>query len=271
MDQPTPILPDTPTPPLTQSKAALRTIIALVLREVDASHGRSALGYLWAVLEPVGGIILMTFVFSLTFARPPIGASFPLFYASGLLPFLGYLDISSKVSQSLRFSRALLSYPGVTFLDAILARFLVVVMTQVMVTVTVLAAIFFLYHPDASVNLPAVMLSLTMMAALGLGIGSLNCFLIMRFPMWERVWAVLNRPLFLLSCVLFVFDRAPYHMREWLWWNPLVHIVGQMRLGLYPAYDGFYISPLYVFSFSGCLCAAALLLLRRFSREILER
>ena len=38
-----------------RSFASLRTIGALVLREMQTSHGRASGGYLWAIAEPVGG------------------------------------------------------------------------------------------------------------------------------------------------------------------------------------------------------------------------
>ena len=47
----------------------VQTVIALMLREMSATYGRSSLGYLWAILEPVAGIFLLTFVFSLAFCR----------------------------------------------------------------------------------------------------------------------------------------------------------------------------------------------------------
>ena len=40
-----------------------RTIVALVLREMATTHGRSPGGYVWAVLEPVAALIVMTVVF----------------------------------------------------------------------------------------------------------------------------------------------------------------------------------------------------------------
>ncbi|MEO0656736.1 MAG: sugar ABC transporter permease, partial [Pseudomonadota bacterium] len=70
--------------------ASLRSIIALMLREMATSYGRSPGGYLWAVLEPAAGIAILTLIFSFAFIGPPIGTSFPMFYATGMVPFLAY-------------------------------------------------------------------------------------------------------------------------------------------------------------------------------------
>lgn len=247
-----------------------RTIVALLLREMQASHGRSALGYFWAVAEPVAGILLLTFLFSLAFRSPPMGNSFAMFYASGFLPFMAYFDISQKVGSAIRFSRPLLFYPGVTFLDAIAARFVLSAITQVMVFALVMAVMVPALGIEAIFDFPAIGLSLLMAAALALAIGTLNCFLFERFAFWERLWAIGNRPMLIISAVVFVFDSVPQPYRDWLWWNPLIHVVGQMRIGFYSTYEGSYVSPFYVFLLSGLCLAAGLLLLLRHHRDLIN-
>ena len=257
-----------PTPP--RRARTLRTVTALLLREMSTTYGRSALGYLWAILEPVGGIALMTVIFSYAFRAPPIGTSFPLFFASGILPFMAYTDVGSKVAVALRFSRALLFYPGVTYLDALIARFVMNAMTQVMIATMVLTGTILTFNLKVILDLPAIALGFGMAFSLGLGIGTLNCYLLSVFPVWERVWAILNRPLFLISCIFFLFDTIPQPYRGWLWWNPIVHLIGQVRRGVYSTYDAAYVSPLYVFSISLVTFSTGLLLLRRYHRDIVN-
>ncbi|MCP5036045.1 MAG: ABC transporter permease [Rhodobacteraceae bacterium] len=249
---------------------ATRTIAALMLREMSTTYGRSAMGYLWAVLEPVAGIILLTFVFSLALRAPSLGTSFPLFYASGMLPFMAYMDLNAKLAKSLQFSRQLLFYPGVTFIDALLARLLLNTITQAMVSALVLTSILFAYDLDVILDPAAIALAYSMMLALAVGVGTLNCFLLSSFPFWERAWAILNRPMFIISCIFFLFESVPQPWRDYLWWNPLVHIVGQTRVGIYATYDGAYVSPLYVFLLSMSLTATGLLLLRRYYSDIVN-
>src|SRR6056297_1461595 len=101
-----------------------RVIVTLILREMGTAHGRTAAGYMWAILEPVAGIALLTLVFSLALRSPPLGTSFALFYATGMLPFTSYMSTWNKVATAVTFSRQLLVYPRVTFFDAVVARFL---------------------------------------------------------------------------------------------------------------------------------------------------
>ena len=247
-----------------------RTILALLLREMETTHGRARFGYLWAVGEPVAGILLLTLIFSIAFTAPPVGTSFAYFYASGFLPFMAYLEISQRVSQAIRFSRPLLFYPGVTFLDALAARFLMAATTQLVVFAVVLSLVVGLFSVDVILRWEALGLGLAMAAALGLGVGVLNCLLGELFPSWERVWAILTRPLFLLSTIVFQFEAVPEPWRGWLWWNPLVHVVGQVRIGLFATYDGAYVSPGYVLGLAALALAAGLLFLGRYHRDIVN-
>lgn len=260
--------PDFPSAQRPRKGGTLRTIWALMLREMSTTYGRSFLGYLWAILEPVAGIMLLTFIFSFAFRSPAIGTSFPLFYATGMLPFIAYMDTSQKVSVSLRFSKQLLFYPGVTFLDALFARFLLNAITQVMIFLVVFAGIINAFDLDVMLNPVALAWGGAMVFALALGIGTLNCYLLSVYPLWERAWAVLNRPLFIISCIFFLFDTVPQPFQDYLWWNPLIHVVGEFRRGFYPTYDASYVSHIYVFALSGVTFAMGLLLLGRYHRDI---
>ncbi|MCX7288621.1 MAG: hypothetical protein NTW20_13985 [Rhodobacterales bacterium] len=64
-----------------------RSVVALMLREMSTTYGRSPGGYLWVILEPVGGIALLSLVltFGLRVKSPGLGINFPLFYATGVL------------------------------------------------------------------------------------------------------------------------------------------------------------------------------------------
>ena len=87
-------------------------------------------------------------------------------------------------------------------------------------------------------------------------------------PMWQHVWSVINRPLVLISGVIYLHDRVPQPYQDYLWWNPLVHVVGQMRRAFYPQYVGEYVTLIYPFAVGLVLIALGLALLNRFSRDI---
>ena len=239
-----------------------RTIVALVLREMATTHGRSPGGYVWAVLEPVAALIVMTVVFSLVLRSPSLGTSFPLFYATGFLPFLLFNDVSAKAATSIRFSRPLLTYPSVTFIDALLARILLTVLTHVMINYLIFTGIILLTDTRTILTVKPIVVAVSMTVMLGLGVGTLNCYLMTSFPAWERVWQILTRPLFLVSCIFFTFEDLPPMVQKLLWFNPLSHVTGEMRRGFYANYTPNYISVTFVMTVSLICLVLGLAMLR---------
>jgi len=261
-----------PTPP--QGKPVRyrtwRTVIALFIREMSTTYGRSVGGYIWAIAEPIAGIAILSMIFSIALRSPSIGNNFTLFYATGFLPFFAYMDISQKVATSLSFSRNLLFYPRVTFIDAVLARILLNSMTQTMIFLLMMSGIILIYDIDVILDPPSLVLGLSAVFSLAAGIGTLNCFLTSYYPVWARIWAILTRPLFFISCIFFIFEDVPKPFQDWLWWNPLVHIVGTIRKGTYATYDATYVSLPYVFAVSGITLMLGLVLLKRYHKDIIN-
>lgn len=247
-----------------------RAVGALLLREMSTTHGRVPGGYLWAVAEPLAGIALLSVIFAIGFHAPALGTSFPLFYASGLLPFLAFSDITGKLAQALNFSRPLFAYPAVTVFDALLARFILAGLTQLAVASLLLGGILFLSETRATPDLAVLMQAAGLLAVLGLGVGVMNCLLIGVMPLWQRIWSIVMRPMFLISGVFFTYGAVPLPWREVLWWNPLIHVVGLVRRGLYPGYDATYVSPAYVLALGLGVALLAGIGLRRWSRDILS-
>lgn len=251
-------------------RAALRTILALMLREMSTRYGRSPGGYIWAVVEPLAGVMVLAVAFSLLMRSPPLGSSFVLFKATGMMPFLLYGTVSGAVSHAVGFSRPLLAYPGVTWMDTVLARFVLNTLTGVLVTFLVLGGIVVWTGSNTVIAAGPAMLSLGLVALLGLGVGSLNCFLFIRYPVWEQAWAIINRPLFLISGVLFLYESMPRVVQDILWWNPLMHLTGLMRKAFYPTYDANYVSVIYVLACAVIPLVVGLLLLRRHHQDLLH-
>ena len=267
-----PAPPQTPQKPRRKTLRAfptLRTVLALMLREMSTTYGRSPGGYLWAILEPVGGIAMMTLVFSLAFRSPALGVNFPIFYATGIVPFMLFNNMTMKLAQSLTFSKALLAYPNVTFADALIARFLVNLITQLMVGYVIFIGILTIFEPRPRPDPMTIVECYMMVSMLSVGVGTMNCYLFNAYPAWQRAWSILTRPMFIISCIFFLYETIPQPYRDYLWWNPMVHVVGLMRRGFYPSYDAPYVSFIYVYALGGGLFLAGLLMLRKYHKDIL--
>ena len=182
-----------------------------------------------------------------------------------------FMQTNAKVYRAVKFSRQLLQYPRVTFVDAIMGRFLLNLMTHMVVFYLLMTGIHYIWDIDVSLDVSAIMTSLAMAAVLGLGFGCMNCFLMWFFPVWESFWIVLTRPLLLMSTVIYTFEDVPWQHQDKLWWNPLIHIIGLMRRGFYPSYEAEYVSVLYVFGLGLVLLAMGMVLLYRWNRILLRR
>lgn len=249
----------------------LRSIAALVLREMGTSYGRSPGGYIWAILQPMGMIFILALAFSLVLRVPSLGTSFVLFYATGYLPFNFFGTTEQKIGGSIRFSRALLSYPGVTWVDAIIARLLLNMITSGVVFCLVISGILIWVDTRMILNLSHVINGVMVCVLVGLGVGLCNAVLRGLWPVWGNIWGILSRPLFLASGVFFLYEDMPSLAQSILWWNPLLHGTGLVRAGFYPTYRAEYISLIYSYGLALVLIALGLIFMRATYKTILER
>ena len=247
-----------------------RTIAALMLREMATSYGRSPGGYLWEILEPTLALAILTALFSAFMRDPQIGDNFPLFFATGYLPFMMFNDTANRMATAINFSRPLLAYPSVTFLDAMLARLILHSLTNILVSVIVFSFIIFYLGATVRMEMWTIALAYGLAMLLGFGIGSLNSYLMTAFPVWERAWQIATRPLFLISGVFMTFESLPELAQAILIWNPLIHIVGLTRSGFYMNYDAHYVSIVFVLLLALTTAVFGLMLLFRHHRSLLE-
>lgn len=237
-------------------------INALLMRDFKTAYGRSALSILWAIAEPIMGILLLSAVFSQISSVPPIGTSYSLFYATGYLPFLLFTSIQSRVMGSKKSSSPLFSHAKVSIIDAIASRAILQSLIMGMVTLIVYAGVWIWCRPAEVPDVSRLTEAGVIGCLLGTGIGVLNAGIESVFPHWGKVWSVATRPLFLISGVFYPFSAMPESLREVLWWNPVLHLVGINREAVYPGYDGSYVSYVYLAAVTlSCACVGLVLLI----------
>jgi capsular polysaccharide transport system permease protein len=249
----------------------LRVVFALVVREMAGTYGRSAGGYFWAIAQPLGGILLLSIAFSLALRSPPLGSSFLLFYGTGIVPFTIYNVMSNNAAGVIRANKGLLTYPVVTVIDALIATFLFTMLTQCMIAILLFTLI--IEWLDVSLILdPVALLEAVFLAGcFGMGVGSINAVLFGFFPTWKNIWGVLTRPLFITSSVIFLFERASPKFQAILAWNPIVHVIGRMRHGIFNEYNPAFVSLPYVAGASLATFLIGAYLLRRHASFLLEQ
>lgn len=254
----------------TRRFAFLRAIMALILREMSSTYGRSPGGYVWAIVEPIAGILVFSLAFGVMKFSPPLGENFGLFFATGLLPLAMYQVLAVKVGTAIRYSRALLTYPNVTYIDAIIGRVVLSFLTHIVIFFIITVGIILVADLNLIIDYTAIARAFAMALVLGIGVGLVNCFLMSLFPIWQFIWAVLNRPMFIASGVLFLIDDLPGQIRDYIMLNPAAHVVSTMRSGFFVSYDAVYVSETYVYLVAGVLAVFGMLLLHRYHRVILD-
>lgn len=253
-----------------RSFPTLRTVGALILREMSARYGKSPGGYLWAFTAPLLMIAALTFAFSFLQKSPRLGTSFIMYYASGHLVFAIFGQVSGPLTAALKFSRPLLRFPTVIWLDTLLARFLLNALTAVIVYLLLLYGIAHFSGHGLRFDLGPILTAVALAVAMGAGFGTFTCYLFTELPILARLWGFTSRPLFIVSGVLFLYEDFPDEVQRVLWWNPLMHITSLAKSGIFPKYDPTWTSPLYVATVALFLLVVGLFMLRQHHDRLLN-
>lgn len=217
-------------------KQHVRVTAALIIRETAARYGNKPGGYIWAFIDPLGHVVLMTFVYSAIARTPPLGTDFILFFATGYMPFAAYQGMSAFIAAAIRANKNLFSYPIVAPIDAVVSRYILQLLTSALVTILIFAICTSEPKHLHSLEMGPVVASFALASLLGLAVGLINIPLFNDFPLWEKIFTLINRPLFMLSGILLLPDALPSPVSDVLLCNPIVHIVMLFRTGFYPEY-----------------------------------
>lgn len=252
-------------------KAHIRVVGALLIREMSTRFGSKPGGYVWAIIDPAGHIAFMSLIFMAITHTPALGKSFALFFATGYLAFQFYGAMAGFLNGAIKANRTLLSYPNVAPIDTIVARYILQAGTTSVVSFCVLGVILLTVDQPIYLNWPAIIEAAFAATVLGLGIGIFNNVATLRFPLYEQVFNIINRPMFLISGVFFLPDALPAPIRDIVLLNPLVHVVMLFRKGFYPEYRADMMNMTYLYSFALTILFMGLLLFTRSASVLRSR
>ena len=237
-----------------------RIVSALLIREMSTRFGNKPGGYIWALLDPAAHVLMLTTIFQAIAHLPPLGTSFPLFFATGYIAFQFYQATSGYLNDALKANKALLSYPNVAPIDTLVARFLLQTGTTTFVAIIVLGSIGLIQRTPLVLSWGYIIEASSAAVLLAFGLSLTNTVLFMRYPIYEKVFQIVNRPLFMLSGVFFMPDALPHPFREFLLYNPIVHIIMLFRKGFYPEYRAAVLDVGYLYSWVFAMLMVGMLL-----------
>ena len=226
-----------------------RVIGALILRETRSTFGSSSFSYLWAIFTPAAGVGFLVFIFSLIARQPPFGESLALFFATGILTLQFFNEFSSRLMKAYRANKALLTYPIVKDLDAILARSILIALTYFLIMIIFFTTLIALDLASFPARLEQVLGAFWATALLGMGIGTTNAAIFSLWEPWAHVEKILTRPLFFVSGIFYVPSQLPPEAIAVLQWNPILQLIEWFREGYYPNYNSLILDrayPIYI-------------------------
>jgi capsular polysaccharide transport system permease protein len=219
-----------------EARARIRVIMALVIREMSVRFGSKFGGYAWAIAEPAAYIVLLSAIFSAIGRAPPLGQSFLLFYASGFIAMQFYTSLVGHINNAIKGNKNLLNYPIVAPIDFIIARFILQTVTMTLIGHLVIGFALIYSGTDISLRYQAMIPAALTGSLIAVGIGLFNIVAFQMSTLYEQIFNIITRPMFIISGVIFLPESLPQPYRDWIMLNPVAHVILWFRTGIYPYY-----------------------------------
>lgn len=247
-----------------------RVIWALTLRDFRSKILGHKLGVFMALAEPFFFVLSVSFAVSFIDKTAKIGTSFIIFFATGVIPFNSYRRVSKEVRASIKRYKKCLYIPIVRPIDPFIAAAIIQMLLYIVIYLIFFMGYYFINGTGLPHDWAATFFPLVVCAMLGLGSGLINTAICAYFPPWDKFFAILMMPLFLISGVLHPLHTFPSYVQDILYWNPLAHAVVASRNGYYDIYEYPFYDPFYFIGFSVTTLFVGLVAERFARRRILE-
>jgi capsular polysaccharide transport system permease protein len=242
---------------------------ALFLREalVRLSAGRAA--WLWLLMEPVSHVVVLMLLFGIVRKRDTFGVPGPMFIMTGVLAFLMMRNVFGRCTEAVRANAALFAYRQVKPVDTVIVRAALEGFLLIIVAMLLLIASNMINYEAVPQDPLGALLAFALMWQAGLGMGllfSVGSFLV---PEIGKLVNMLNRPLYLISCVMFPSMLIPQPYRDWVMLNPFAHGVELVRAAFFFSYKAAPQTSIYYLAAFGQLTVFLGLLLHiRFEKKL---
>lgn len=219
----------------THAASPTATLVRNFLRQDMAlKYRRSALGFVWSLLNPLLMLLVMTMAFSFLFER---GENFSLHLFATLLPWQCLAACVGQGSRSLITSERFIRQVPVPVWVFPFRRSLFS-LTEYLLSTLALTTIVWLVGFVPTVALLILPLSVLCLFAFGFGLAALSAVLVVFFRDAEHLVAVILRAWFYLSPILIPFTVIPEELEKWFKLNPTYYLLQMfdhpITLGLWP-------------------------------------
>jgi len=103
----------------------------------------------------------------------------------------------------------------------------------VLVTFVIITVALYQMRHAPTVRWPQILESIAFAWTIATGVALVNIVLFFKYPIYQKLFGIVTRPLFLLSGVFYIPAEMPHPMGDILLMNPITHVVILFREGFY--------------------------------------
>jgi len=204
-------------------------IFQLTRRDILARYKRSFLGVAWTMLNPLGMMLVMSFVFSQLFNQV---ANYPAYVLSGLIAWNFFAQGTNAAMSGIVWGGNLIQRIYVPRTSFAIAAVLTALVNLILSIVPLIVVMLFLHSPITPVIafLPVPMLFLAMFA---LGVGLILSTLAVYFPDVSEMYQIILVAWMYLSPVIYPESIIPAKFITAFHLNPMYQLIRLFRLSIY--------------------------------------
>ncbi len=213
-------------------------VFALVIRELKTRFGGRWIGAFWTLVEPLSHVLIYVFLFGTWRAAKLPNIDYPVFLATGLLPFFLLRTLALRLTDAINSNRGLFSYRPVKPFDTFIARaFLEVVLSVVVLLITFGLLAFWGNHNVLPHRPLEWMGSFALIITFGFGLGVTFSVACHALPRLRVALSLVFFPLYFLSAIMMPIQALPSVVHPYLLWNPLLHLFEVSRSFFFTQYS----------------------------------
>ena len=200
----------------------------LIWRDIKIRYKQTALGGLWALIQPLVGMVIFGGVFNRVVNMPSDGSPYLLFVYSGLVPWTFFVNGVTLASNSLIGNENMIRkiyFPRIFIPMGSIGALVL----DTLISLVFMGFLMIYYHWSISARL--LFLPLFLFGAFGVsaGLGLLLAGLNVRFRDVKYIVPFFTQMLFFLTPVLYPMGKVPQSFRPLLALNPMAGIVEGFR------------------------------------------
>lgn len=206
----------------------LTVIFTLFLREMKGRFGGYRLGILWALIEPLVHIAVLSLIFGYI-RHQSFNLDFAQFVALGIIPWLAFRKTLGGALNIINANAGLFNYSRIKPFDVIFAKVCVEFFTYLMAGMCLALVFYMLNHPFALKKPLELILVYSLLMFFTFSTCLCAAVLSSRYNELRKIIPILLRPLYFMSGLFYAIEDIPSQFHGYLLSNPLFHLIAFSR------------------------------------------